>query len=242
LVVRLLKKALQAPFRAGSSYSKNNLYTEFHRNIGYPDLNKYDSLFITENPLEEDLIKVQIGSIINSLVDNALLMAMVSLTSLEMKMAITNEIFEFLLLENDCYTYIGNCYKIEINNKDCCIDLLFFHRKLKSLILVLIDSSVEKLKYEYPEDMELLLSAVNEKIKLPGENPSIGLHIFKSAHQTEVTYYLKNPTAPIEDSSYIPTQTLPLEIVNNLPDRKRIIENLKDKHLYFDSDILHYKI
>lgn len=70
------------------------------------------------------------------------------------------------------------------------IDLLLFHRKLKSLIA--IELKTGEFKPEYAGKMQFYLTVLDDKVKLPDENPSIGIIICKSKKRTIVEYALKN--------------------------------------------------
>ena len=58
------------------------------------------------------------------------------------------------------------------------IDLLLFHRRLRSLIA--IELKIGEFEAEYAGKMQMYLTALDEQVKLPDENPSIGIIICKS--------------------------------------------------------------
>ena len=63
-------------------------------------------------------------------------------------------------------------------NRDLYIDLLLFHRRLRSLIA--IELKIGEFEAEYAGKMQLYLTALDEQVKLPDENPSIGIIICKN--------------------------------------------------------------
>ena len=80
------------------------------------------------------------------------------------------------------------------------IDLLLFHRRLRSLIA--IELKIGEFEAEYAGKMQLYLTTLDEQVKLPDENPSIGIIICKSKDKTYVEYALKNINAPIGVATY----------------------------------------
>jgi predicted nuclease of restriction endonuclease-like (RecB) superfamily len=95
----------------------------------------------------------------------------------ELEIGLINKIREFLAQMGTDFTFVGNQYKIEIDDEEYFIDLLLYHRKLKSLIA--IELKIGKFKPEYAGKMNFYLSVLNDTIKLPDENPSIGIIICK---------------------------------------------------------------
>lgn len=75
--------------------------------------------------------------------------------------------------------------------------------------------------------MQLYLTALDEQVKLPDENPSIGLIICKSKDKTFVEYALKQSSAPIDVSTYHLSNSLPENMKELLPDPEEIIKRLK---------------
>ena len=81
--------------------------------------------------------------------------------------------------------------------------------------------------------MNFYLSALNYTIKLPDENPSIGIIICKEKKRTTVKYALKDSNQPIGVATYKLTATLPHNMKNLLPSS----EDISNKLEYFFEDI-----
>lgn len=129
------------------------------------------------------------------------------------------------LTVKDEYTFIGNQYHLTAGNRDLYIDLLLFHRRLRSLIA--IELKIGEFEAECAGKMQLYLTALDEQIKLPDENPSIGIIICKSKDKTYVEYALKNINAPIGVATYQLRNTLPEEMKAMLPEPEEIVKRLK---------------
>ncbi len=112
-----------------------------------------------------------------------------------------------------------------VGNRDLYIDLLLFHRRLKSLIA--IELKIGEFEAEYAGKMQLYLTALDEQVKLPDENASIGIIICKSEDKTYVEYVLKNINAPIGVATYQLRNTLPEEMKALLSEPEAIVRRLK---------------
>lgn len=75
--------------------------------------------------------------------------------------------------------------------------------------------------------MQLYLTALDEQVKLPEENPSIGIIICKSKDNTFVEYALKQLNSPIGVATYRLSRTVPDDMKELLPEPDEIIERLK---------------
>ena len=142
----------------------------------------------------------------------------------ELEIGLINKIREFLAQMGTDFAFLGNQYKLEVDDEEYFIDLLLYHRRLKSLIA--IELKVGKFKPEYAGKMNFYLSALNDTVKLPDENPSIGIIICKDKKRTTVEYALKESNQPIGVATYKLTESLPNSFKGLLPTSKEIEERL----------------
>ncbi|MEA3314865.1 MAG: PDDEXK nuclease domain-containing protein [Campylobacterota bacterium] len=142
----------------------------------------------------------------------------------ELEIELINRIREFLSQMGSDFTFIGNQHKVEIDDEEYFIDLLLYHRRLKSLIA--IELKIGKFKPEYAGKMNFYLSVLNDTVKLADENPSIGIIICKEKKRTTVEYALKDSTQPIGVATYKLTESLPNSLKGLLPTSKEIEERL----------------
>ncbi len=143
----------------------------------------------------------------------------------ELEMQLVNNIREFLIEMGGDYTFVGNQYHLMAGNRDLYIDLVLFHRRLRSLIA--IELKIGEFEAEYAGKMQLYLTALDEQVKLPTENSSIGIIICKSKDKTYVEYALKNISAPIGVATYQLRNTLPEEMKAMLPEPEEIVKKLR---------------
>jgi predicted nuclease of restriction endonuclease-like (RecB) superfamily len=143
-------------------------------------------------------------------------------SEMELERAIIAKINKFLIEMNGMFAFIGNQFRIEINDKEFFIDILLYHRHLKCLVA--IDLKVSEFKPEYVGKIQFYLSALDEKVKLPDENPSIGIIICKEKDRTIVEYALRDTNKPISVATYKVTSKLPKNLRNQLPSPEQIQE------------------
>jgi hypothetical protein len=120
---------------------------------------------------------------------------------------------------------MGNQYRLEVDDDEYFIDLLLFHRRLKSLIAV--ELKIGKFKPEYAGKMNFYLSALNDMVRLEDESPSIGIIICKEKNRTTVEYALKDTKKPIGVSTYRLLEQLPSELEAYLPSSAEIAKRLE---------------
>lgn len=142
----------------------------------------------------------------------------------ELEQALIQNIRSFLVEFGTDFTFVGNQYRIEIEGEEYFIDLLLYHRKLQAMVAV--ELKIGKFLPEYKGKMEFYLNVLNDTIKLPHENPSIGIIICKSKKRTIVEYALKDSNQPIGIATYSLTSELPDSYQEILPDGEEIARKI----------------
>lgn len=113
------------------------------------------------------------------------------------------------------FSFVGNQYKITIDNQDFYIDLLFYHIKLKCYIAV--ELKVGDFKPEFASKMGFYLTALDEEIKDENDNLSIGLILCQNKSNKIVDYTLKFINKPVGVSEYKIFDKLTAELQDKLP-------------------------
>jgi len=139
--------------------------------------------------------------------------------------ALIENIKNFLLELGYGFSFIGNQYKLTLEKNEYYIDLLFFHRKLNALVA--IELKVGKFKPEYAGKMNFYLNLLNDKIKMPHENPSIGIILCTDKDKLEVEYSLQNVAQPMGVSTYTLKKYLPEELIKSLPTKEELEISLR---------------
>lgn len=144
----------------------------------------------------------------------------------ELERAFLENVRKFLIEMGGYFAFVGSQYRLEIDGQEFFIDLLLYHRQLRCLIA--IELKVGAFKPEYAGKMQFYLSALNDRAKLPDENPSIGIILCKDKSRTIVEYALKDTKKPIGVSTYKLTEKLPRELKKYLPSPEEMIERIKE--------------
>ncbi|OGS46861.1 MAG: hypothetical protein A2539_03365 [Elusimicrobia bacterium RIFOXYD2_FULL_34_15] len=144
----------------------------------------------------------------------------------QLEVELINNIRKFLIEMGGYFAFVGNQYRIEVEDNEYFIDLLLYHRVLRCLVAV--ELKIGDFKPEYAGKMQFYLSALDDKSKLKDENPSIGIILCKSKKRTIVEYALRNVNKPIGIAIYKITDKLPKKLQKYLPSPKEISEILKN--------------
>jgi len=143
----------------------------------------------------------------------------------EMELQLIKNIRSFLMEMGTDFAFIGNQYKLTVGNEDFYIDILLYHRRLKSLIA--IELKTVKFKPEFAGKLQFYLTTLNETIKTEDENPSIGIIICKDKDRTTVEYALKDMNSPMGIATYTLKEKLPNNLKDLLPSAEEIAESLQ---------------
>lgn len=139
--------------------------------------------------------------------------------------ALIDNIKQFLLELGYGFSFIGNQYKLVLGDNEYFIDLLFFHRKLNALVAV--ELKIGKFQPEYAGKMNFYLNLLNDTVKMPHENPSIGIILCTDKDKLEVEYALQNVVQPMGISTYTVQETFPKEWNKSLPTKEELEQKLK---------------
>lgn len=142
----------------------------------------------------------------------------------ELENRLVENIRDLLLELGYGFTFIGNQYKLKLNQKEYFIDLLFYHRILKCLIA--IELKVVEFEPEFAGKMNFYLELLDEQEKLPDDNPSIGIILCPLKDNIEVEYALRTSSKPIGVSEYKLTHKLPDKFKGKVPTSKELKQML----------------
>lgn len=133
----------------------------------------------------------------------------------ELERALIDKIRDFLLELGSGFAFMGNQYHLEVDGDDFYIDLLFYHHQLRCLVA--IDLKVEDFKPEFAGKMNFYLSALDDLVKHPDDQASVGIILCKGKKKTIGEYALRDVGKPIGVSAYRMTEKLPKRLQNSLP-------------------------
>lgn len=144
----------------------------------------------------------------------------------ELENALAENITRFLLELGAGFAYVGRQVPLLVGDKEFFIDLLFYHLKLRCYVVIEL-KAVEFIP-EFAGKLSFYLSAVNDLIAHPTDNPTIGLMICKSKNHFIAEYALKSINQPIGVSEYELTKLFPKNFKGSLPTIEEIEAELED--------------
>ena len=98
--------------------------------------------------------------------------------------AVLRELEKFLLELGAGFTFVARQKRIQIDDDDFYIDLLFYNRKLKRLVAV--DFKLGSFRAEYKGQMELYLRWLSKHEQEPGEEPPLGIVLCAGKKQEQI--------------------------------------------------------
>jgi predicted nuclease of restriction endonuclease-like (RecB) superfamily len=140
---------------------------------------------------------------------------------------LVSHIQKFLLELGQGLAFLGRQYQITVEGDPYHIDLLFYHVKLMSFIVIELKARAFK-----PEDagqLNFYLSAVDDILKHPNDHPTIGILLCKTRKKIKAEYafrYIDRPMAAIEYETML-TKAVPEDLKSSLPTIEEIETELQ---------------
>ena len=144
----------------------------------------------------------------------------------ELEESLINNMRAFLEEMGGNFAFMGSQYHINVGGDDFYIDLLLYHRSLKSLVA--IELKIGDFKPEFVGQLQFYLIALDKQVKLEDENSSIGIIICKDKNRTVVEYALNDSDKPIGVATYKMRDTLPEKMKDLLPSPEEIKKRLDE--------------
>jgi len=138
----------------------------------------------------------------------------------QLETALIGRIEPFLKQMGGVFAFLGSQYRLQVSDQEYFIDILLYHRKLKCLTA--IELKIGAFIPEYVGKMQFYLAVLDDTVRLPDENPSIGILLCKSKDRTIVEYALRPSNKPIGVSAYEMVSSLPAEYAGQLPTPEQI--------------------
>ena len=142
----------------------------------------------------------------------------------DLEQNLIQSISKFLLELGKGFAYLGRQFQLKIGKKDYRTDLLFYHTKLKCYIV--IELKLKEFEPEFIGKLNFYISAINELVKEPNDQPTIGILLCKTKDNFEVEFALKDINKPIGVSEFKYTQ-LPENIKQGLPTLEELENELR---------------
>ena len=133
----------------------------------------------------------------------------------ELEEALIRKLEDFLLELGGNFAFIGRQRRLRLGNEWYRVDLLLFHRRLRSLII--IDLKLTKFTPADAGQMHMYLNYAKEHWTLPDENPPVGLILCTEKNSAVAHYALDG----------LPNKVMAAEYRTALPDEKRLVAELE---------------
>ncbi|OEU62944.1 MAG: hypothetical protein BA867_13105 [Desulfobacterales bacterium S5133MH16] len=128
----------------------------------------------------------------------------------DLQQSLISSLKDFILELGVGFSFVGQEYRLQVGNDDFFIDLLFFHRQLQCLVA--FELKITKFKPEHIGQLEFYLEALDRDVKLPHENPSIGVLLCREKNDEVVEYALSRSLSPAVIAEY-ETKLIPKEVL-----------------------------
>lgn len=118
----------------------------------------------------------------------------------EIENLLTQKITDFLLELGKGFAFVGRQYAVEIDDTNYKIDLLFYHTILHAYVV--IELKAGEFLPEYVSKLNFYISAIDDKLKTPADEPTIGLLLCASKSNVKVEYAMRGLNKPLGVASY----------------------------------------
>ena len=113
---------------------------------------------------------------------------------------IINNVKNFIMTFGKDFTFVGNQYHLEKFGVEQFPDLLFFNRELACLVVVELKDG--PFQTSYLGQLAGYLRILDDEVRKPNENPSIGIILCKSANKKYVEYVIQDYNRPMGVATY----------------------------------------
>ena len=133
---------------------------------------------------------------------------------------IVHNIKKFIMTFGRDFAFVGNQYKLEVFGVEHFPDLIFFNRELNALVVIELKKGA--FKSSYLGQLCTYLRLVDDQMRKPHENPSIGIVLCKSADKKYVEYVIPDYDKPMGVVTYKTSDDMPERLKQALPDMEEL--------------------
>lgn len=148
----------------------------------------------------------------------------------DLEAAILRELENFIMELGTGFSFVGRQKRIIIDDDDFYIDLLFFHRDLRRLVV--IELKLDRFRPEHKGQMELYLRWLDKHERKPGEESPLGIILCAGKKQERIELLELNNSG-IHVAEYLtvlpPKELLQQKLHTAIQQSRLRIENLEEK-------------
>ncbi len=138
----------------------------------------------------------------------------------ELEERLVDHLRDFILELGYGFCFVGRQHRLALGKKEYFVDLLFYHRFLKTLVA--IDLKIGAFEPEFTGKMDFYLNLLNDRERAPDDRPSIGIILCAEKDSLEVEYALKSKGNPIGVAAYRLRPDLPAAFRGKLPTARQL--------------------
>ena len=143
--------------------------------------------------------------------------------------AIVRNIKKFIMTFGRDFAFIGNQYHLEVYGEELFPDLLFFNRELNCMVVVELKKGA--FKPGYISQLQTYMRVLDDKVRKPHENATVGILLCKSANKAFVEYVIRDYNSPMGVATYKTAADMDARLRNSLPDMeemRKMLESSED--------------
>jgi len=144
----------------------------------------------------------------------------------ELETELVRHLEKFLLELGQGFAFVGRQYKLDVGDDEFYIDLLFYHLRLRAFVVIELKKG--KFRPEYAGKLNFYCNVVNDHLKHPADQPTIGLILCQERSRLLAEYSFAGIDKPIGISTYELTRALPKELRSALPTVEEIEAELAE--------------
>jgi predicted nuclease of restriction endonuclease-like (RecB) superfamily len=143
----------------------------------------------------------------------------------ELENGLIEKLQTFILELGYGFCFVGRQFRLALGEKEYFVDLLFYHRFLKSLVA--FDLKIGSFEPEHAGKMDFYLNLLNDTQRAHDDQSSIGIILCAEKSDIEVEYSLKSKSNPIGVAEYQLQTRLPDEFKGKLPTAKQLSDAVR---------------
>ena len=148
-------------------------------------------------------------------------------TEKELKDALVENIQKFMLELGTGFAYLGREYRLQVNETELFIDMLFYNTVAHAYVVVEIKTS--SFKPEFTGQLGTYVVAVDHLLRTEKDSKTVGILICKDHDNVLARFGVESSSQPLGISSYELSKFIPEDFKSSLPTIEEIEENLKTK-------------
>lgn len=146
----------------------------------------------------------------------------------DLEEALVTHLESFLLELGSDFAFVGRQRRLRIGDEWYRVDLVFFHRRLKCLVI--IDLKIGKLTHADAGQMHLYLNYAREHWMLAGEGPPVGLILCAEKDEMVAKYALEGLSNKVMAAQYRTNLPQEKKLIAELEKTRKLLEIKASKH------------